>query len=529
MRPHGKAPGGGMLRLIAPALVLAVMSLFLAHSSFPSAKAAKPWVPNAPTPTAQPVPIQKLSARPTAQPDIGASKPAKSNTAAETGAATPTPASQDIGGSNYPKPAATPTPASQDIGGSNYPKPAATPTPASQDIGGSNYPKPAATPTPASQDIGASNYPKPAKSNPAAETGAATLTPASEDIVYDTPQVDGEDRELIASTGHNVTIKVPPRPIIGVFKDRLADVKLQDLKLHHVPKAGGTYLELVSLKFGEKWGYEGGKDFIYPESRVPVRVRAKPRPWRKLHDKEEGISKDGVCSMWHVPFTRLSQYLSDNNVDLAALSPYMSKELFATVRHPTTRFLSEYKYSIDGNWFNWQVFTLGYSSKVKGVGLWEKKKFMEAAKNLCSAEALNEFTINLLADLQARLEGRVGDDRDKVQPRLLSGDCHYVPQWEYMYDLDGRQRVFHILRTEQLTPDFVALMEHVDGGRLPASIMQDKLPKAIAGKRHTFHKAQCSSAQLNLSHFNATALDAIYRFYKTDFDLFGYSRDPPAS
>lgn len=112
------------------------------------------------------------------------------------------------------------------------------------------------------------------------------------------------------------------------------------------------------------------------------------------------------CSRWHVP----PRFLQMPNV-------YTERKAFCVSRHPYERALSQFKWT----------YTPPHSD------------------NDCTTENLNTYLKN---SLQKLLDG------DEFQQ-----DCHLIPQTEFIWDEHGHKFCKDILRLEDLTEDFNALMK----------------------------------------------------------------------
>lgn len=96
-----------------------------------------------------------------------------------------------------------------------------------------------------------------------------------------------------------------------------------------------------------------------------------------------------------------------------------------------------------------------------------------------------------------------------VPPELDWGeDCHRIPQSKYVIS-DDQQQMYcdHVIRLENLTNEFNALMQAYN------------LSHRMADQAKNVKKLDC---QISLSEEVKMWL---YRSYRMDFDLFGYSLD----
>lgn len=136
--------------------------------------------------------------------------------------------------------------------------------------------------------------------------------------------------------------------------------------------------------------------------------------WGRMLQQGQKVMPDGSkCNLWHVPPAYLPAGKANN--------PYAGAEVFCVTRHPYDRAVSEYNYLV-------------------GVP-WGKNQPLEPR---CQPLGLNQFMTATMT-------------RVKAGKKFL-GDCHMVPQSEYIWGPTGRQWCQTILKIEELTTSFNTLM-----------------------------------------------------------------------
>jgi hypothetical protein len=123
--------------------------------------------------------------------------------------------------------------------------------------------------------------------------------------------------------------------------------------------------------------------------------------------------------------------------------------------------------------------------------------------------------------------GYKGDDREnpEVFNKWLSGNLtllgeklqgHMLPQNYYVYDENGNRVVTHIVRYENLQPEFDALMERYN---LPV-----RMPAKSA--KYVFHfkgkNGNKSGETITINSISPENIERINQIYARDFDFFGY-------
>jgi len=168
----------------------------------------------------------------------------------------------------------------------------------------------------------------------------------------------------------------------------------------HIPKNAGTAIEEAGAK-GKIWW---------------------PRKWLSFW---HGLTMpDGSqCEKYHVPPAVLEQMKDKDS------AVFTEDGTFCVTRNPYERVVSEYLYMIEKPWG-------AGMSKQYGTGLLDQPR--------CSAEGMNNFIQKAMRVVQ---EGK-----------KYIHDCHFVPQYDFVWGPDGRRWCQHTLKSENLAVDFNALM-----------------------------------------------------------------------
>lgn len=218
--------------------------------------------------------------------------------------------------------------------------------------------------------------------------------------------------------------------------------KKKELLFIHIPKTGGTTIERSFLANGFNVGIYN-TDFY--KSSI---YKSNEYDNKNIIIKNDRIELE--CSFWHVPY-KYDNYINFNN--------YIT---FTVVRNPYSRLLSEY---------NWREFG----------------KFYKLDPN---TENINEFIDSFLNN------GEISYD----------GDCHLVPQNEYIYDYYGN-KVENILKQETLDEDILKFIEKYN--------LDIKYS-------HEVYNSQ-KSKNLQISDLTDKSIQTINKYYKLDFDMFNYN------
>ena len=238
------------------------------------------------------------------------------------------------------------------------------------------------------------------------------------------------------------------------------------LEFIHIPKTAGSSIEAAAADAGIKYGachwlklkHVGfGPGCNKPDRSWGLqlnRTRA-PYKWKLRWQRPIG-------ALWHVPW---HWFKDDHN-------PYQNKSLFAVVRNPYKRLVSEFFYHCK-------------SKKISGLC------------NDTTSETMNTFIQN------------------KSWSCLHGENCggHFLPQYDYVYDMAGNQVIDHILRFEHLNEDFSTLMTLYD------------LPIRLSGKKINVRNntgQPDANAKMTVANLTKETIDVINKVYDKDFAPFNY-------
>lgn len=169
--------------------------------------------------------------------------------------------------------------------------------------------------------------------------------------------------------------------------------------------------------------------------------------WGRFKPEHRNYIDDEKCTYWHQP---PKKFKNDNF--------YKNDKTFCVLRHPMKKIISEYTYRNKNN-----------------PSMNDPKKMNDWIR-----EHLNEMTVT----------GQ-------------TMNCHFVPQYEYVYDDEGNTTCDYRLNFDNLTEDFNKLMqiENVDL-RLEDTV-----------------KHNTSDFKMNITDLDEDNVRRIYEIYRKDFEL----------
>jgi hypothetical protein len=231
------------------------------------------------------------------------------------------------------------------------------------------------------------------------------------------------------------------------------------LTFFHIPKTAGTAIEYAAGSANLAWG---SCLFNHKPKRDICRYPSDSKEWPQY------------VGWWHVP----PQFFP-----LAGADPYQGAELFAVVRDPYDRMVSEFYYICTLKVFDWRPDQCDRS-------------------RLLESDYMNAWLQNKLLSRRAELG---------AAQSYLVDNGHFTPQYDFLVGPHEVRMVDHVLRMEDdLNSEFTALMKafklsHVKLKKLNA------LGAEARGEHH-----------LSVQDINQETLESIHQTYPRDFDL-GYS------
>jgi Sulfotransferase family len=322
-------------------------------------------------------------------------------------------------------------------------------------------------------------------------------------------------------TKEQATSSITPRPLPPAL-DQSAVGRLEFV---HIPKTGGTAIEIAAARANVEWGvcrfqrhFGTGIDnalILCPNfsSRNDNddstlrggagRRRRKKGPTRfPLPYKQRHVD---MASRWHFP----SHYYKDSDEN----NPYTNATLFAVVRNPYDKVTSEY-------YMAWQV---------------NKKELNYTFIN--NATQMNDWLYKFLTLVKkdsviVRFEEN--DERSGKNnttafrgPGYYVRDGHFLPQYDYMYDSHDQPVVHHVLHFETLETDFGALMKQYNLSHiisLPSSNNTYKQQQQ-QGENDAMGRFVRAARGKNLGVENLTQanIELVNTIYQKDFEIFGYT------
>jgi hypothetical protein len=234
--------------------------------------------------------------------------------------------------------------------------------------------------------------------------------------------------------------------------------RAKSLNFFHIPKTAGTAIEHAAGSASLAWG-----SCLFNH-----------KPKRDICHYQDSKEWPQYVGWWHVP----RQFFP-----LAGSDPYRGAELFAVVRDPYDRMVSEFYYICTLKVFDWRPDQCNRS-------------------RLLEPMYMNEWLQKKLRSSQAQ----PGAGRS-----YLVDNGHFTPQYDFLVGPHEVRMVDHVLRMgDELDSDFDALMNAFG------------LPHVKLKKLNALGAEARAAHHLSMDDINEETLEAIHQTYPRDFDL-GYA------
>ena len=269
-----------------------------------------------------------------------------------------------------------------------------------------------------------------------------------------------------------------------------------NLSFIHIPKTGGSMVE----------------NLLYQQFNISVGNKVFHNLFENNTYGHDYINlyKCGKKAVHHVPLHKIKSFMYNNtNISRVNISKYYfmkNKNLFTIVRNPYNRFLSEYKYCLAAQWCFGKMARL--ITKENNITIFDN----ERSKN-CNKNVLNKWTSFILNYLLDNYPNNL---------HLVSFEsCHYIPQFDYIYDEYGMEifnddnNTISILKTETLSTDLYKLLKLYDNTKY--GINSDLIDKYHNNSQPSICK------ELAVTDLNSTNIRMLQMFYHKDFITFNYS------
>jgi hypothetical protein len=275
-------------------------------------------------------------------------------------------------------------------------------------------------------------------------------------------------------------------------KQHTATATKRRLEFVHITKTGGSAIEKAGAQHGLIWGachYMNITDVGCFNPDLPY-VAPNYQSYVKT-------------SPWHTPPKIIKTQHNINNSNNhkgdsgGVENPYIGADLFAVIRNPYDRVLSEY-------YCPWLGFQPRFRKNTKQV------------KDPNDPEIMNDWVKKMVTKLENSLnEYKTKSNKAVEQGKGLNEDPeilaqkHYVNQAEYVFDGDV-QVIKNIVYYENLSNDFETLMKDygLDGLKLPSK-----------GSGGTYTN---NNKKLTYRDLDEGSIAIINRYAAKDFEMFGY-------
>ena len=248
----------------------------------------------------------------------------------------------------------------------------------------------------------------------------------------------------------------------------------QPTKFIHIPKTGGTSVEILLLNYGIRVGYFAWRNEKYSnvsdiyDRTYPINSITEPN----CSDEDKKFKKHllyrwscGNCSSWH------------------SLPKEFMPRTFAIVREPKARLLSQF------------CFTVGNKS-IRTDPIFRYLNFTDF-KNYSNSEICQKFNEYVTLIL----------DRYNIQKNINVQDCHFIPQWYYAKHAE------HIIPFRNInTPDFANFLSNM----FNVTIATKNIKEVLSHKKHQSCKIS-SVKRLKFGCLNSTNRQKFEYYSSVDY------------
>lgn len=257
------------------------------------------------------------------------------------------------------------------------------------------------------------------------------------------------------------------------------------LMFEHIPKNAGTAIEVTAkLSNNILWGWQ------------LMRANDKTKLlWKKIG--KELCDKMKTChnALWHIPIRIWIKYFSNYNykskpgeLNISSYFDLNKVDYFCIVRDPFDKFISEFKY----------LMKIGKDIPLGHI-LLKKHNITINNKDECNEFSLNLWIVNAIKEYI------------KLNNYCQRG-CHFVKQYDYVYDENHKQICKHVLHFENLTKEFSVLMDQYNLNNISQSLPNNKIT----------HSSHCQNVHFSKANLTNITKQLIYEHYQQDFTSFGY-------
>eukprot|EP01084_Bolivina_argentea_P309488 535337_1 len=223
-----------------------------------------------------------------------------------------------------------------------------------------------------------------------------------------------------------------------------------------------------------------------------------PRAESKIICHQLGICNGG--SPWHIPLSVWMKYYSmKGRRNKNQISKYYNLEnvdYFCVVRNPLTKIISEYKYLVSSR----------SSSESFGANLLQNEVDLYDEHDFCDENVMNLWIQKAIIKYQKLL-----NKNSKLY--YCERGCHFVRQYDFVYDEMDKQICKHIIHFENLNEELNDLLLEYNLPEISKELLQI----------HDNVGAYCSDAHLYVLNLTNYTKSIVYNMYKKDFIAFNYS------